>query len=118
MTLAAYVAIGVRGGRHPRLRAAARPARTRSTAARSPSRWPWAASPRCCSRSRGDVSARHVADHQPAKLAAMEGQFHTERGAPLRLGGWPDEDARTTRYAIEIPYGLSRCSPSTTRRRR
>jgi cytochrome d ubiquinol oxidase subunit I len=55
----------------------------------------------------GDVSARQVADHQPVKLAAMEGQFRTERGAPLRIGGWPDEDAETTRGAIEIPYGLS-----------
>ena len=27
--------------------------------------------------------------------------------APLRIGGWPDEQARVTRYAIEIPYGLS-----------
>jgi cytochrome d ubiquinol oxidase subunit I len=55
----------------------------------------------------GDVSARQVARHQPAKLAAMEGHFHTERGAPLRILGWPDEDAQRTRFAIEIPYGLS-----------
>jgi cytochrome d ubiquinol oxidase subunit I len=55
----------------------------------------------------GDFSARQVAEHQPVKLAAMEGQFRTERGAPLRLGGWPDEEGETTRYAIEIPYGLS-----------
>jgi cytochrome d ubiquinol oxidase subunit I len=55
----------------------------------------------------GDVSARQVAEHQPIKLAAMEGQFRTERGAPLRIGGWPDEEAETTRYALEIPYGLS-----------
>lgn len=55
----------------------------------------------------GDLSARFVAHWQPAKLAAMEGQFKTERGAPLRLGGWPDEAAGQTRYAIEIPYGLS-----------
>src|SRR5262249_6623254 len=31
----------------------------------------------------------------------------TERGAPLRIGGWPDPDARRTRGAIEIPRGLS-----------
>jgi cytochrome d ubiquinol oxidase subunit I len=55
----------------------------------------------------GDLSARFVAHWQPAKLAAMEGQFKTERGAPLRIGGWPDEAAGETRYAIEIPYGLS-----------
>ena len=55
----------------------------------------------------GDLSARVVARSQPAKLAALEGQFETERGAPLRIGGWPDEAARRTRYAVEIPYGLS-----------
>jgi cytochrome d ubiquinol oxidase subunit I len=55
----------------------------------------------------GDISARHVAQWQPAKLAALEGQFRTERGAPLRIGGWPDEAAGTTRYALEIPRGLS-----------
>jgi cytochrome d ubiquinol oxidase subunit I len=37
----------------------------------------------------------------------MEGHFKTERGAPLRIGGWPDEAAGETRYAIEIPYALS-----------
>lgn len=44
---------------------------------------------------------------QPAKLAAMEGQFATERGAPLRIGGWPDPEAGRTRWALEIPSGLS-----------
>jgi cytochrome d ubiquinol oxidase subunit I len=55
----------------------------------------------------GDLSARFVAHWQPAKLAAMEGQFRTERGAPLRIGGWPDEAAAETRYAVEIPRALS-----------
>lgn len=55
----------------------------------------------------GDVSARYVAHWQPIKLAAMEGDFVTQRGAPLRVGGWPDEARRVTPYAIEIPYGLS-----------
>ena len=55
----------------------------------------------------GDLSARHVARWQPAKLAAMEAQFRTERGAPLRIGGWPDEATGETRYAIEIPRVLS-----------
>jgi len=55
----------------------------------------------------GDVSARVVAETQPAKLAALEGQFATERGAPLRIGGWPDVERRETRWALEIPYGLS-----------
>jgi cytochrome d ubiquinol oxidase subunit I len=55
----------------------------------------------------GDLSARFTARNQPAKLAAMEGQFATQRGAPLRLGGWPDVEAQVTRFAIEIPNGLS-----------
>jgi cytochrome d ubiquinol oxidase subunit I len=55
----------------------------------------------------GDMNARFVARDQPVKLAALEGQFETERGAPLRIGGIPDVASRTTRYAIEIPKGLS-----------
>ena len=55
----------------------------------------------------GDLSARTVAQWQPIKLAALEGQFDTERGAPLRIGGWPDENTARTGYAIEIPRGLS-----------
>lgn len=55
----------------------------------------------------GDFNARFIARDQPAKLAALEGQFRTERGAPLRIGGIPDKGKETTRYAIEIPKGLS-----------
>jgi len=55
----------------------------------------------------GDMSARTVAEWQPIKLAALEGQFETETGAPLRIGGVPDPTAAVTRYAIEIPRGLS-----------
>ncbi len=55
----------------------------------------------------GDIAAKAVARLQPAKLAAMEGQFTTERGAPLRIGGWPDEEAAVTRWSLEIPKGLS-----------
>jgi cytochrome d ubiquinol oxidase subunit I len=55
----------------------------------------------------GDILAKMVAQNLPVKLAAMEGQFATEKGAPLRIGGIPDESAGVTRYAIQIPYGLS-----------
>lgn len=55
----------------------------------------------------GDLSARYVARHQPVKLAAMEAQFETRAGAPLTIGGWPDLEARETRFALEIPYALS-----------
>jgi cytochrome bd ubiquinol oxidase subunit I len=54
-----------------------------------------------------DLSARQVAGTQPAKLAALEGQFETERGAPLRVGGLPDPERGVTRFALEIPRGLS-----------
>jgi cytochrome d ubiquinol oxidase subunit I len=55
----------------------------------------------------GDWAASVVAETQPVKLAAMEGQFKTESYAPLRIGGLPDETTRTTNYAIEIPGVLS-----------
>jgi len=55
----------------------------------------------------GHYAAAHVARHQPAKLAAMEALFETRAGAPITLGGWPDVDARRTRFGIEIPYLLS-----------
>jgi cytochrome d ubiquinol oxidase subunit I len=55
----------------------------------------------------GDISARHIAEYQPAKLAAAEGHFRTERGAPLNILGWPDEETMETRWAIRIPKGLS-----------
>lgn len=55
----------------------------------------------------GHYSAQVVARTQPVKLAAMEGQFRTERRAPLRIGGMPDPSTETTPYALEIPAALS-----------
>jgi len=55
----------------------------------------------------GDFSAKDVADRQPAKLAAMEAHFHTERGASLIVGGVPDEETQTVSHAIKIPGMLS-----------
>ena len=55
----------------------------------------------------GDSIARMVARVQPIKLASLEGQFQTERSAPLRIGGIPDMAERRTNFALEIPYGLS-----------
>jgi cytochrome d ubiquinol oxidase subunit I len=55
----------------------------------------------------GHIAGGQVARLQPMKLAAMEGQFETQKGAPLRIGGLVDHAARKTRYAIEIPGGLS-----------
>jgi cytochrome d ubiquinol oxidase subunit I len=55
----------------------------------------------------GDALARMTARNLPTKLAAMEGDFQTRSGAPLRIGGLPDVRTRQTRYSIEIPDGLS-----------
>ena len=51
----------------------------------------------------GDLHGLNTLEHQPAKVAAMEGHFETRKGAPLILFGIPDMAAETTKYAIEIP---------------
>lgn len=51
----------------------------------------------------GDLQGLNSFKHQPAKVAAMEGAFDTERGAGSVLIGWPDAKAAETRYAITIP---------------
>jgi cytochrome bd ubiquinol oxidase subunit I len=55
----------------------------------------------------GDISAKAVAGRQPAKLAAMEAHFHTERNAPLIIGGIPDVKNKRVDYDLEIPGLLS-----------
>jgi cytochrome d ubiquinol oxidase subunit I len=55
----------------------------------------------------GDLAAREVARLQPIKMAAFEGLFETQRGAPLAIGGIPDVKAHRLRYAIELPDMLS-----------
>lgn len=55
----------------------------------------------------GDANARFLLTAQPAKLAAMEGVFHTTSGAPLKIGGLADPNTGQVRYAFEIPHGLS-----------
>jgi cytochrome d ubiquinol oxidase subunit I len=54
----------------------------------------------------GDISARVVADHQPAKLAAMEGVYPAAEAADLHLFGWVDEDGQKV-HGLAIPGGLS-----------
>ena len=51
----------------------------------------------------GDLHGLNTIEHQPAKIAAMEGHYETRAGAPLILFGLPDDAAETTRYALEIP---------------
>lgn len=55
----------------------------------------------------GDISAKFVAKNQPAKLAAMEAHFHTEKAAPLIIGGIPNVEEQKVDYAIKIPGALS-----------
>jgi cytochrome bd ubiquinol oxidase subunit I len=51
----------------------------------------------------GDLHGLNVREYQPMKVAAMEGLWATTSGAPLVLFAWPDQDAQTNRYAVEIP---------------
>jgi cytochrome d ubiquinol oxidase subunit I len=51
----------------------------------------------------GDLHGLNTLEHQPAKIAAMEGHFETRDGAPLILFGMPDDEAGEMRYALEIP---------------
>jgi cytochrome d ubiquinol oxidase subunit I len=55
----------------------------------------------------GDFNARFLSEYQPAKFAAMEGVFQTEKGAPLKIGGLADPNTGQVYYALEIPNGLS-----------
>lgn len=55
----------------------------------------------------GDWAAEALAEHQKAKLAAAEAHFKTMAAAPLVIGGWPDPETGTVRYAIKIPKLLS-----------
>jgi cytochrome d ubiquinol oxidase subunit I len=52
----------------------------------------------------GDLHGLNTLEYQPAKIAAMEGHFETEAGAPLILFGLPDMAAEETRYALAIPH--------------
>jgi cytochrome d ubiquinol oxidase subunit I len=51
----------------------------------------------------GDLHGLNTLEHQPAKVAAMEGHFESGRGQPLILFGWPDMEAEETKYALSIP---------------
>jgi cytochrome d ubiquinol oxidase subunit I len=51
----------------------------------------------------GDMHGLNTLHHQPAKLAAMEGLWQTEAGAPAVLFGLPDEASRRNRFEIAIP---------------
>jgi cytochrome d ubiquinol oxidase subunit I len=51
----------------------------------------------------GDLHGLNTLEHQPQKIAAMEGVWETQSGAPLLLFGIPNEENRSNDYAIEVP---------------
>jgi cytochrome d ubiquinol oxidase subunit I len=55
----------------------------------------------------GDLHGLNTLEHQPAKIAALEALWKTEKGAPLTLFAVIDETNKTNRFAIEIPKALS-----------
>jgi cytochrome d ubiquinol oxidase subunit I len=52
----------------------------------------------------GDIHGLNTLEHQPAKIAAMEGNWESTDGAPLTLFGLPNMAQERTDYAIEIPH--------------
>jgi len=52
----------------------------------------------------GDQHGLNTVEYQPAKIAAMEGDYETKTGTPLLLFGIPNDQTETTDYAVEIPH--------------
>lgn len=53
----------------------------------------------------GDAHGLNTREHQPAKIAAIEGIWETEKGGTaLTLFGWPDMQAEETKYAVRVPH--------------
>jgi len=55
----------------------------------------------------GDMQGKLIADHQPVTLAAMEGLFETQDGAPLVILGQPDVQERRLDNPLQVPSMLS-----------
>jgi cytochrome d ubiquinol oxidase subunit I len=51
----------------------------------------------------GDLHGLNTLEHQPAKIAAMEGHWETQRGAPLLLFAWPDMEDEENHFELAIP---------------
>jgi cytochrome bd ubiquinol oxidase subunit I len=54
----------------------------------------------------GDQHGLNTLEHQPAKIAAIEGHWENRPGEAmaLTLAGWPDSEAETTRFAVDVPH--------------
>jgi len=63
----------------------------------------------------GDLQGRYTAKHQPAAIAAMEGLFRSQKGAPIVLIGQPDEEHQTIDNPIAVNDVLSFLIYGTTR---
>ena len=55
----------------------------------------------------GDQHGLNTLEHQPAKIAALEAIWHTERGAALTLVGIPNEEEGRTDFGVFLPKGAS-----------
>jgi cytochrome d ubiquinol oxidase subunit I len=51
----------------------------------------------------GDIHGLNTREYQPAKIAALEAHWETERGAPLILFALPDPKAETNHYELAVP---------------
>lgn len=51
----------------------------------------------------GDMHGLNTLEYQPAKVAAMEGHFETQQGAPLILFGLPNQEEKRVDWALEVP---------------
>jgi cytochrome d ubiquinol oxidase subunit I len=52
----------------------------------------------------GDLHGLNTFEHQPLKVAAIEGHWETVRGAPAIVFAWPDQRAEVNRYQVAIPH--------------
>ena len=52
----------------------------------------------------GDAHGLNTLAHQPAKIAAIEGHYETQKGAPLVLFGIPNAKEERIDYAVKVPY--------------
>ncbi|KZX58338.1 cytochrome D ubiquinol oxidase subunit I [Halioglobus sp. HI00S01] len=55
----------------------------------------------------GDLHGLNTLEHQPEKIAAMEGIWETEKGAPFTIIGIPNEEEKRTDFALQIPNAAS-----------
>ncbi len=55
----------------------------------------------------GDLHGLNTLEHQPAKVAAMEGNWETRSNVPLLLFAFPNEETRSNDYALKVPNGAS-----------